>query len=99
MEREIEEVTMGYSLETANKLLTAIEVLSTSSGSMESRAFKASQCLIGIKAEEFEDGPRTFWSYIEENSKSVREQTATESVVTKYVSSIWQLFEACRPKH
>ena len=90
---------MGYSLETAHKLLTAIEVLSTSSGSMESRAFKASKSLIGIKAEEFEDGPRTFWNYIEENSQSVREQTATESVVTKYVSSIWQLFEASRPKH
>lgn len=90
---------MGYSLETASKLLTAIEVLSTSSGSMKIRAFKASQNLIGIKAEEFKDGPRTFWNYIEENSDAIREQTATGPVVTKYVSSIWQLFEACRPKY
>jgi len=89
---------MGYSSDTLHKLLTAIEILATSSESIERRALRASDSLIGISAEEFTEGLGILWNYISENSQLIRNESASDQVVSKYVSSIWQLFDACRKK-
>jgi len=89
---------MGYSSETLHKLLTAVEILATSNESIERRALKASHSLIGISADEFPDGPGIFWNYISTNAQLIRDEAASDQVVSKYVSSIWQLFDACRRK-
>lgn len=90
---------MGISIDTAHKLLTAVESLATSAKGLERRAVMASHSLIGISAEDFPEGRRTYWNYVSANSASIHAGSASEQVVKKYVGSIWQLFEACRPKH
>ncbi|MHC2148309.1 hypothetical protein [Pseudomonas sp. 210_17 TE3656] len=90
---------MAVSTDTIFKLTDAVERLATNDGSSLHRAQQALAALAGVNSAEFADDVAGIpWSYVASKSKAIREETAESSEVSKFNSSIWQLFNAYRPK-
>ena len=90
---------MTVSSDTLWKLSNAVERLATGSGDALERAKQAFRELAGIKSEEFADNAAGApWNYVASNSKTIERGTADQAQIEKFNSSIWQLFNAYRPK-
>lgn len=90
---------MTVSNDTLWKLSDAVEKLATVSGTAPERAKHALGALTGIKADEFADNAAGApWGYVVSTSKAIQNGTADEAQASKFNNSIWQLFNAYRPK-
>ena len=90
---------MTVSSDTLGKLSSAVERLAIGSGDALERAKQAFGALAGIKSEEFANNAAgVLWSYVVSNSKAIERGAADQAQVERFNSSIWQLFNAYRPK-
>ncbi|QJP09035.1 hypothetical protein [Pseudomonas multiresinivorans] len=90
---------MTISCETIFKLTNAVEALVITGGSAIERAKLALHSLRGIKKEDFGgDIAAIPWNYIASVSKDIESGRADHQVAEKVISSIWQLFDAFRPR-
>ena len=90
---------MTVSSDTLWKLSNAAERLATGSGDALERAKQAFGALAGIKSEEFANNVAcVLWSYVASNSKAIELGAADQAQVERFNSSIWNLFNAYRPK-